>query len=106
MLKRIVETLFYPSKLDTTLPDAELLSVVVDPSAQGTGVAAALLGALVEEFRQRGCATFKVLVGANLERANAYYLKHGFTKAGTTLSHGVPSIIYTMETKPGGHGEP
>ena len=98
MLKRIVETLFYPSKLDNALPEAELLSVVVDPSAQGTGMAGTLLGALVEEFRQRRCATFKVLVGANLERANAYYLKHGFTLADTTQSHGVPSNIYTIAT--------
>jgi ribosomal protein S18 acetylase RimI-like enzyme len=96
-LRHIFETLRYPAKVSTVYPDAELLSIVADPSARGSGVATALLDALTLEFRRRGCDKFRVLVRADLARANAYYVKHGFVLAGTLESHGVPSNVYTFE---------
>ena len=100
-LRRILETLFYPSKLADGLPQAELLSIVVDPGARGSGVGTALLNALLEEFRRRGCGEFRVLVGADLERANAFYVKHGFTLTETTDHHAAASHVYVRNTADG-----
>jgi len=104
VLRRVIETLFYPSKLGDTLPQAELLSIAVDPGARGSGVATALLDALLGEFRRRGCGEFRVLVGADLDAANAYYIKHGFALTDTTESHGVASNVYVRGTAASGRG--
>jgi ribosomal protein S18 acetylase RimI-like enzyme len=98
-LRHILETLFYPAKVSDIYPEAELLSIVVSAESRGSGVATALLDALIAEFRRRGCDQFRVLVRADLQRANAYYVKHGFILAGVTESHGVPSNVYTMDCK-------
>ncbi len=97
-VRRVFESLRYPSQIDPQYPQAELLSVVVAPQARGTEAAAALLRALLDELYQRGCSTVKVIVGAELARANAYYRKHGFRLAGTISSHGLPSNVYVIET--------
>ncbi len=97
-LWRILESLVYPVRSPKGLPDAELLSIVVDPDTRGSGIATDLLAALLTEFRKQGCPQIKVLVRADLERANAYYVKHGFTLATTVESHGVLSNIYVIDT--------
>lgn len=88
MLMGIIESVFYPAKTATRYPDAELLSIVVRDNARGTGVADELLEALKEELTARGCDRFKLTVGSGLDRANAFYRKHGFKKVGTIESHG------------------
>lgn len=97
MLRRILHTLRYPARVEGKYPQAELLSIVVAAEARGSGLATALLDALRAEFRARGVARFKVMVGAHLERANAYYRKHGFVLAGEITSHGRPSNIYVAD---------
>ena len=97
-VRRILETLFYPARVSREYPEPELLSIVVEPQAQGSGAATALLEAVKEEFRRRNCPVFRVLVGADLERPNAYYRKHGFKLIDRIDSHGVPSNVYTLET--------
>lgn len=105
-LRGLVETLLYPTRFAETLPDAELLSVVVHPDVRGSGAATSLLRELMEEFRKRGCPEFRVLVGACLERANAFYVKHGFKLTATRRSHGMPSNIYVMTTSADAHHKP
>lgn len=99
MIRRILNTLRYPAKVESQYPDAELLSIVVAPEARGSGAATALLEALLAEFHARSVGEIKVMVGPDLERANAYYRKHGFRLAGQITSHGHPANIYTLDTK-------
>ncbi|MEE9269642.1 MAG: GNAT family N-acetyltransferase, partial [Candidatus Krumholzibacteria bacterium] len=96
-LRRVVETMLYPVRGDHSAADAELLSIVVREEARGTGVAAGLLAALLNEFRERGCRRAKLVVNAELVRAHAFYRKHGFESAGTILHHGRPSNVLVID---------
>lgn len=94
-LKRIWETLLYPSRVQAEdLPAAELLSIAVSLQARGQGIASQLIEAGIAECRKRGMDRMKVLVGANLVAANKLYLKCGFEKAGEIMNHGALSNIY------------
>jgi len=75
--KKIVETLFYPSKNEGKLPSAELLSIVVDQNLQGQRIGEKLFIKLVGAFRERGITQFKVIVGENLTSACKFYEKMG-----------------------------
>lgn len=82
ILKKIFETLFYPIK-NIDLPEAELLSIVVEKDYQGQNVSQKLFQRLVEEFKKRDVKEFKVIVGDNLIHACKFYEKMGgvfFTK--------------------------
>ncbi len=94
MCRRILETILYPCRVEREHPKAELLSIVVDPCLHGSGVAGKLVRGLVQEFERRGCMAFKVLVNAQLDRANAFYRKEGFRLVDQVQSHGSPSNIY------------
>jgi len=98
-LKKAVQSLLYPSRVKKlSLPCAELLSVVTDPEYRGRGLAGELLRRTLEECRRRGIGEFKVLVGAEMESANNWYIKHGFKLRGRMDSHGRASNIYTIDT--------
>ncbi len=98
-VRRLVQSLRYPSQIGSEYPDAELLSIAVAPRAWGTAAAGKLMNALLGEFRRRDCSSVKVVVGVELERANAYYVKHGFRLAGTISTHGDPSNVYVIDTE-------
>lgn len=98
IIRRAFEAVFYPSKMEKGLPEAELLSVVVDPDFRGSGAGGALMDALMNEFRRRSVREVKVMVRADFGRANAYYLKHGFRLAATIRTHGYPANVYVIET--------
>jgi len=76
-MKKMLETLVYPSKEKGDLPDAELLSIVIDKRYRGQGVSVELFNALVDEFASQSVNRFKVVVGANLTAANRFYEKAG-----------------------------
>jgi ribosomal protein S18 acetylase RimI-like enzyme len=97
-VRRVIESLLYPSKLPDTLPKAELLSIVIDQRARGTSLGQDLMDGLLREFAARGIQELKVMVRADFERANAYYRKHGFQLAASISSHGKPCNIYVRET--------
>jgi GNAT superfamily N-acetyltransferase len=96
-IRRIFQTTNYMDRDKSELPDAELLSIVVTPKSRGTGAASALFDEMVAEYHRRGVYKFKILVGAQLERANAYYQKLGCELVATIESHGVPSNVYVYE---------
>jgi ribosomal protein S18 acetylase RimI-like enzyme len=98
MMRRIFATLLYPARTKGTLPNAELLSVVLAPEARGSGAGSTLLQRLLDEFRRRGVDQIRVMVGAHLKRANAYYRKHGFVPAGQVHRHGQPANVYITDT--------
>ncbi len=98
VLKRIVQNIFYPSKTKKlNLPKAELLSIVVEPSYQGRGVAKQLCLAGLEQCRKREIDRVKVLVAADNEPANRLYKKCGFELAVKVDSHGILSNIYVAD---------
>ncbi|MBZ0306732.1 MAG: GNAT family N-acetyltransferase [Anaerolineae bacterium] len=97
VLKRLWETATYSRKEETVpdAPHAELLSMAVVGEQHGTGVARHLFEQLTEEFTRRGIDQFKIVAGAELHRANAFYRKMGCHELGEMEVHaGDQSIIY------------
>jgi ribosomal protein S18 acetylase RimI-like enzyme len=98
-IKRIFETLFYPSRTKIRdLPKAELLSIAVSDIARGRGVATQLIRKGLYECANRDIAEVKVLVRASIEPANKLYIKCGFNFVGEIDSHGIISNIYVTNT--------
>lgn len=104
LLKRFFETFIAPFKSKTTesstgkvlLPDAELLSISVDPNSQQSGIGKQLLTALEEQLIKKGIRNYKVIAGVSLESANRFYLKNGFVLASQIKIHGEQqSKVYT-----------
>jgi ribosomal protein S18 acetylase RimI-like enzyme len=60
---------------------AELISMWVDPAARGSGVAAALIGAVTEWAEAAGRTTY-LMVRSDNERAIAAYARAGFVDLG------------------------
>lgn len=93
---RIIEVIIYPSKQDSgpAVPKAELLTLAVSNEMKGTGCAAKLYEELANYFREKQQDGFRIMVGENLTRAQAFYAKMGATKhAGTEVHEGEKSFI-------------
>lgn len=65
-------------KLAIDLPEAELLSISVDPGTQKAGIGTLLLSGLEKRLSEEGVKEYKVVAGANLIAANRFYQKNGF----------------------------
>jgi ribosomal protein S18 acetylase RimI-like enzyme len=105
-IRHVFQTLLYPGKATCMgYPDAEILSVVTSPAARGRGIGRLLMDAALAEFARRGCVRVKVLVGANLEPANAYYRKCGFELAGAIEHHERAENIYVIDLKSDSHSD-
>lgn len=99
-IKKVFETLFYPSRVKKMdLPSAELLSIVVDSHNYRAGLGTELVHKSFEECRRKGLEKVKVLVGADNEAANRLYQKCGFEFVGRIENHGVASNIYEVEVE-------
>lgn len=67
--------------------NASIWALFVDPAAEGSGLGSALLARLIAEARARGLPALALETDAGT-RAEAFYLRAGFTEArreGTTL---------------------
>lgn len=94
-VKKVVETLVYPMKKEASLPDAELLSIVVEESYRVKGVSKELFNLLVHEFASRHVNRFKVVVGADLAAACRFYEKMGGVLHSEIEVHqGIKSRVY------------
>lgn len=96
-LKRIFDILRYGAGGDggVDYPEAELLSIAVDPDARGQGVAESLFGRLSDYFRNQGFTAFKIVVGDELAPAHRFYSKMGARPAGRVAVHaGENSTVY------------
>ena len=98
VLRRMFETLRYPSELGEALPPAEILSIVVSEPTRGKGVGKALMRVVLKEFARRGIDRAKVAVSAQNETANRFYRRCGFELAVTRLHHGAPMNVYVAKT--------
>ena len=80
------------------LPRHELLTIVVDPQYQGQGHAEYLFSSLCSYFKAVNVANFKIVVGGDLARAHAFYLKMGCAVAGEIEVHkGKDSLVYVRQ---------
>jgi GNAT superfamily N-acetyltransferase len=96
--RRIFETFFYPVKKEQNLPNAELLSIVVEKNYQGKGISQKLFERLVEEFSKKGINQFKVVVGSNLIPACKFYEKMGgVLQQEIEIHKGEKSRVYVWE---------
>lgn len=58
-------------------PEAELVSIVVDASAQGLGIGGALWEAVLRGLEEHGIRELKICTGVENERANRMYRERG-----------------------------
>ena len=81
--------MFLPERLDDIAgyagaavggPDADVMTVAVAPWAQGQGVGAQLLRAVVEAVAERGAAQLMLEVRADNVAAQRLYARHGFER--------------------------
>ena len=68
---------------ETAAGELYLDSLAVHPSAQGQGIATALLNATAEKAQQMGAGSLGLLVDTGNPRAEQLYLRCGFKQVGT-----------------------
>ena len=99
-VSKIVEIFFIKKNnpILSKLPQHELLTIVVDPSYQGEGHAEDLFVSLCSHFKKINVKNFKIVVGADLARAHAFYLKMGCVPVGEIEVHkGKNSLVYIKQ---------
>lgn len=102
VLKEVFDTLRYPAKQAAgDLPPAEILSIGVDTSVRGGGVGRKLLSQALAQAATDGVDRVKVLAGADLAVACAFYERCGFQRVTQITQHGAPLNVYVIEP-PGG----
>lgn len=104
---RILETLRYSRGKETPKdwPDAELLSIAVDPVMRGKGLAELLYRRLEDHFIEQGRPAFRIIVGKALAPAHRYYRRMGAVPIGTIEVHaGEESIVYVHRLAETGYG--
>jgi ribosomal-protein-alanine N-acetyltransferase len=70
---------------------SDVLTVAVREDTWGQGIGSALLGALVDAARDRGCTEMFLEVRADNDRAHGLYLRRGFTDLGIRRGYYQPS---------------
>lgn len=87
VVRRARETVRYPDGTGS-LPDAELLSIAVDPERRSSGIGAELARGIVSGLARSGADRIKVVVGADNTGANRFYERLGFEHAARVALHG------------------
>lgn len=95
-IRQLWETLRYPVAVGPHLPEAEILSIAVSPTARSHGVGHVLIEGALIEFACRGVDRARVAVGAANRTANLFYQRHGFELAMTRSHHGLPMNVYSV----------
>jgi [ribosomal protein S18]-alanine N-acetyltransferase len=83
----------YAGMMFTGGPQADVVTLAVDPARWGAGTGTALLTALVDEAVSRGCAEVLLEVREDNPRARQLYLRHGFTEVGIRRGYYQPSGV-------------
>ncbi|MDR7519618.1 MAG: GNAT family N-acetyltransferase [Armatimonadota bacterium] len=79
------------------LPQAELVSIALEPTARGAGVADALVRAVLSEFASRGVEAVRVTAGGTNDAARRLYERVGFTlHAQAEIHPGEAAAVYVM----------
>jgi len=95
-IRKIVETLVYPSKNELNdLPKAELLDIAISKEYQGRGLAQILFKEFSACLNEFGIDEFKITTGESLKQAQRFYEKLGAIKIGTIEVHkGQKTFVY------------
>jgi ribosomal-protein-alanine N-acetyltransferase len=72
---------------------ADVLTIAVARTSWGKGIGSALLGALLEAARNRGCAEVFLEVREDNPRARGLYLRRGFEEIGVRRGYYQPSGV-------------
>jgi [ribosomal protein S18]-alanine N-acetyltransferase len=83
----------YAGMMFTGGPQADVVTLAVDPAHWGRGTGTALLTALVEEAARRGCTEVVLEVREDNPRARRLYLREGFTEVGIRRGYYQPSGV-------------
>ena len=83
----------YAGMMFTGSPEADVLTLAVDPARWGRGTGTALLTALVAEAARRGCTEVLLEVREDNPRARQLYLRHGFAEIGIRRGYYQPSGV-------------
>ena len=99
-LKGIIEIFYYGffTPKIKSISNAELLSIAVDSSFRGEGIAEKLYDRLKHHFEQKKMNSFSIIVGSSLEVARSFYERMGANAIGEIEVHsGKDSVIYIQE---------
>ena len=83
----------YGGMMFTGGPQADVVTLAVDPAHWGRGAGTALLRALVDAASLRGCAEVLLEVREDNPRARQLYLRNGFTEVGIRRGYYQPSGV-------------
>ena len=83
----------YAGMMFTGGPQADVVTLAVDPARWGRGTGTALLSALVAEAARRGCTEVLLEVRKDNPRARQLYLRHGFAEIGIRRGYYQPSGV-------------
>jgi ribosomal-protein-alanine N-acetyltransferase len=83
----------YAGMMFTGGPQADVVTLAVDPSRWGRGTGTALLTALVDEAARRGCTEVLLEVRQDNPRARRLYQREGFTEVGIRRGYYQPSGV-------------
>jgi hypothetical protein len=109
-VKRMIETLRYPTRVGAEVPPAEILSMAVSPEAGEGCISLSLTRQALAEFKRRGVDAVKAGVGPAHPSMNRFYQMLGFEHVSTCAQHGAPMNILVIEgltagTAPGAGGD-
>ncbi len=82
-------------------PQADVVTLAVNPARWGQGTGTALLTALVDEARKRGYEEVLLEVREDNPRARRLYLRHGFTEVGIRRGYYQPSGVDAVVMRKG-----
>jgi [ribosomal protein S18]-alanine N-acetyltransferase len=83
----------YAGMMFTGGPEADVVTLAVDPARWGRGTGTALLSALVAEAARRGCTDVQLEVREDNPRARQLYLREGFAEIGIRRGYYQPSGV-------------
>jgi [ribosomal protein S18]-alanine N-acetyltransferase len=83
----------YAGMMFTGGPQADVVTLAVDPARWGQGTGTALLTALVDEAARRGCTEVLLEVREDNPRARRLYQREGFTEVGIRRGYYQPSGV-------------
>jgi len=83
----------YAGMMFTGGPQADVVTLAVDPAHWGRGAGTALLTALLDEAGNRGCAEVLLEVREDNPRARQLYSRNGFTEVGIRRGYYQPSGV-------------
>jgi len=91
----------YAGMMFTGGPQADVVTLAVDPAHWGRGTGSALLTALLDEAGNRGCTEVLLEVREDNPRARQLYLRHGFTEVGIRRGYYQPSGVNAVVMRKG-----